>query len=250
VGKANVSVVVGGASGIGAAVVSALAAEADSPTKVVVWDVQAPADVICDVTDPDQVEAAASETAETYGLPTSLSITAGIGHAGLLLDVPVEEWDRVMAVNLRGPMLVMRAFARRLISAGAGASFVATSSVSARIADSSMAAYCASKAALDMVIKVAAAEWAASGIRVNGVAPGVTATPMLGGAPVDRGWLARVAERTALGAIGTAEQIAQAILAVHRLEWVTGEIVTCDGGLMLHTPIDSYREVKRARGEG
>jgi NAD(P)-dependent dehydrogenase (short-subunit alcohol dehydrogenase family) len=87
------------------------------------------------------------------------------------------------------------------------------------------------------VIAVAALEWAPT-VRVNGVAPGVTDTPMLGPAPRDRGWLREVADRTALRRLGTADDVAATILAVHGLRWVTGQIVPCDGGLSRRSPID------------
>ena len=60
-------------------------------------------------------------------------------------------------------------------------------------------------------------------------------------------WLAGVAERTALGRLGEAEDVAQVILAVHGLDWVTGQVIECDGGLALRSPIDSYGEAMRAR---
>jgi NAD(P)-dependent dehydrogenase (short-subunit alcohol dehydrogenase family) len=100
-----------------------------------------------------------------------------------------------------------------------------------------MGLYCASKAALDMVVKVAALEWAPE-VRVNAVAPGVTDTPMLGRAPRTGKWLSGVVSRTALGHLGTANDIAEAVLAVHSSKWMTGQIVVCDGGLTLHSPID------------
>ena len=152
-----------------------------------------------------------------------MTVTAGIGHAGLLLDVPADDWDRVVGTNAKGVWLAMRALAGPMLAAGGG-SIVATSSVSARLADRTMGLYCVSKAALDMLIKVASVEWAPA-VRVNGVAPGVTDTPMLGPAPRDRGWLQGVAERTALGRLGTADDVAEAVLAVHAMRWVTGEIV-------------------------
>jgi NAD(P)-dependent dehydrogenase (short-subunit alcohol dehydrogenase family) len=120
---------------------------------------------------------------------------------------------------------------------GAGGSIVVTSSVSARLADPLMGVYCVSKAALDMFVAVAAREWAPS-VRVNAVAPGVTDTAMLGPVPRDRGWLGGVAERTALGRLGTPDDVAEAILAVHGMSWVTGQTVVCDGGLSRHSPID------------
>lgn len=88
-----------------------------------------------------------------------------------------------------------------------------------------------------MVIKVAAAEWAPT-LRVNGVAPGVTDTPMLGPVARDGPWLSGVAHRTALGRLGTADDIAETIMAVHSMTWVTGQVVSCDGGLALRSPID------------
>lgn len=225
--------VVGGASGIGAAVAARHRADG---AEVVVWDVAEGADVVCDITDPGAVDAAVEHTIAAVGVPTVVTVTAGVGHGGMLLDVPVEEWDRVMAVNTRGVWLALRGLARPMLGAGGG-SMVAISSVSARLVDRSMGVYCASKAALDMVVRVAAAEWAPA-LRVNAVAPGVTDTPMLGRAPRSGSWLGGVAERTALGRLGTAEDVAEAVLAVHALGWLTGESVTCDGGLMLRSPIN------------
>jgi NAD(P)-dependent dehydrogenase (short-subunit alcohol dehydrogenase family) len=107
-----------------------------------------------------------------------------------------------------------------------------------------MGLYCVSKAALDMVIAVAALEWAPE-VRVNGVAPGVTDTAMLGPAPRDGEWLGGVAVRTALGRLGTPEDIAQAIVALHETTWVTGQVLVCDGGLSLRSPIDPLGRVDR-----
>jgi NAD(P)-dependent dehydrogenase (short-subunit alcohol dehydrogenase family) len=226
------SVVVGGASGIGAAVAARLR---EAGAEVVVWDV-AGGDVVCDITDPDQVTAAVERTVAAVGVPTTVTITAGVGHGGMLLDADPADWDRVMGTNAKGAWLAMRALARPMLDAGGG-SIVATSSVSAHLVDRTMGLYGASKAALDMVIRVAAAEWAPL-VRVNGVAPGVTDTPMLGPVPRDRGWLADVAGRTALGRLGTPDDVAEVVLAVHDLTWVTGQIVPCDGGLSLRSPIN------------
>ncbi len=231
------AVVVGGASGIGAAVVERYRA-AGVPT--LVWDRTGDADVECDITEPGAIDAAAAATIDRVGVPTQVTITAGVGHAGLLLDVTADEWDDVMRVNTRGPWLVMRALAARMIAAGSAGSIVATSSVSAHLVDRNMGADCASKAALSMVVQVAAHEWAEHGIRVNAVGPGVTRTPMLGPARAGSGWLAEVEDRTPLGRLGEADDIAAAVIALHELEWVTGQVLDCDGGLSLHSPIDSF----------
>lgn len=233
------ALVVGGGSGIGAALVEAYRQRGVEP---IVWDVAGERDVDCDISDPTAVESVTAATIDTYGVPTEISVTAGIGQSGLLIDESPEAWDRVLAVNTRGPWLVMRALARALAARSTPASIVVTSSISAHLTDRAMGLYCVSKAALNMLVQVAAAEWAPLGIRVNAVAPGVTETPMLGRAPTDRGWLLHVQQRTALGRLGQPGDVAEAILALHGLGWVTGQTLDCDGGLALHSPIDAFGE--------
>jgi NAD(P)-dependent dehydrogenase (short-subunit alcohol dehydrogenase family) len=227
------SVVVGGGSGIGAAVA---ASQRALGSEVVTWDITGTGDLECDITDPGQISAAVEETLQRIGLPTMVTISAGVGHSSYLADADPMEWDRTMSINAKGPWLTMRALAP-LMAGGDGGSIVAVGSVSSQIADKTMGLYCASKAALDMVVKVAALEWAPD-IRVNAVAPGVTDTPMLGRAPRTGKWLSSVVDRTALGRLGTANDIAEAVLAVHSSTWMTGQIVVCDGGLSLLSPID------------
>lgn len=227
------AVVVGGGSGIGAAVVERQRLQG---LEVLGWDLGEKADVRCDITDASQVDRATEETLERIGVPTLLTVTVGIGHSSSLLAAQPDDWDKIVGTNAKGVWLVMRAVAPHMLDHGGG-SIVTTSSVSARLADKAMGLYCVSKAALDMVIAIAALEWAPT-LRVNGVAPGVTDTAMLGPAPRDRGWLRGVAERTALGRLGTPGDIAETILALHDTHWVTGQVLTCDGGLSLHSPID------------
>jgi len=231
------AVVVGGASGIGAATADLYRAQG---VAVTVWDVAGAFDIRCDVTDASSVDRAMAQTLAGTGIPDETTVTAGIGHSGQLLDESVEAWDRVMAVNARGPWLVMRSVANAMREAGRPGSIVATSSVSARLVDRGMGLYCASKAALSMLVQVAASEWGPLGIRVNAIAPGVTQTPMLGRAPTESGWLAGVRQRTPLGRLGQAEDIAAAIAALHQMEWVTGQVLECDGGLSMHSPISSF----------
>lgn len=233
------ALVVGGGSGIGAALVAAHRARG---TRTVVWDVAGERDMTCDVADPDAVEEAVAKTRSGCGVPDRVTVTAGVGHGGLLTRVPVEEFDHVMTVNTRGPWLCLRAWARVMETEGRAGSFVVVSSISARLADRSMGVYCMSKAALSMFVKVAAQEWGPLGVRVNAVAPGVTLTPMLG--PVGSSssapspWLTEVASRTALGRLGEAEDVSHVILGLHNMAWVTGQVLECDGGLSLHSPID------------
>jgi NAD(P)-dependent dehydrogenase (short-subunit alcohol dehydrogenase family) len=242
------ALVIGGGSGIGAAVAETYR---ERGTTTVTWDVAGSRDVTCDITKPDDIDEAVGTTRAHWGVPTEITVTAGVGHAGLLADAAPEDFDRIMQVNARGPWLCMRAWFGALRQRGGPASLVAVSSVSARLVDRNMGIYCASKAALSMLVQVAAAEWGAFGVRVNAVAPGVTSTPMLGhgaaataaGSP----WLAAVAARTALGRLGEAGDIAETVLALHGMGWVTGQVVECDGGLTLHSPIDSWGEMQPAR---
>ena len=96
-----------------------------------------------------------------------------------------------------------------------------------------------------MLVRVAATEWGAHGIRVNAVGPGVTRTPMLAKPEQLPGWVEGLTERTALGRLGEADDVAETIVAVLEMSWVTGQTVFADGGLALHSPIDSYGQVQR-----
>jgi NAD(P)-dependent dehydrogenase (short-subunit alcohol dehydrogenase family) len=182
-------------------------------------------------------------------VPTRVVACAGIGASGTLLAQSVEQWQRVMAVNLTGTWLTIRAAAQAMIEAETGGSIVAVSSISGTVADRDMGAYCVSKAGLNMLVKVAAVEWGSYGIRVNAVGPGVTRTPMLGKPEQLPGWVEGLCERTALGRLGEAADVAGVIVGVLELSWVTGQVVHADGGLALHSPIDAYGQMQRLRGK-
>ncbi len=242
--SASIALVTGGASGIGREVAGRLR---DAGHDVVVWDLSG-ADIACDVSDPGAVSAAMEQTVRDHGVPTRIVTCAGIGASGLLLKQSPAEWERVLAVNLTGTWLTIRAAAQAMVDAGVGGSIVAVSSISGTVADRDMGAYCVSKAGVDMLVKVAAVEWGSYGIRVNAVGPGVTRTPMLPNPEQLPGWVEGLSERTALGGLGEATDVAGAIVGVLELPWVTGQIVHADGGLALHSPIDAYGQA--AAGDG
>ena len=235
------AVVTGGASGIGSAVVARLRAAGHT---AVVWDVKG-GDIGCDISDPDSVSAAIGKTVAEHGTPDRLVACAGIGASGLLLSQTVADWRRVIDTNLTGTWLTMRAVAQAMVDAGSGGSIVAVSSISGTLADRDMGAYCVSKAGIDMLVRIAATEWGPHGIRVNAVGPGVTRTPMLGAAEQLPGWVDGLKERTALGRLGEPDDVAEAIVAVLEMSWVTGQTVFADGGLALHSPIDAYGQMAR-----
>jgi NAD(P)-dependent dehydrogenase (short-subunit alcohol dehydrogenase family) len=242
----SVALVTGGASGIGSEVVGLLRAAGHD---VVVWDL-ADADIDCDISDPDAVSAAMERTVGERGVPTRVVTCAGVGASGMLVEQSPAQWERVLAVNLTGTWLTLRAAALAMIDAGVGGSIVAVSSISGTVADRDMGAYCVSKAGVDMLVKVAAVEWGSHGIRVNAVGPGVTRTPMLPNPERLPGWVEGLSERTALGRLGEAADVAGAIVGVLELPWVTGQAVHADGGLALHSPIDAYGQLQRVLGKG
>jgi NAD(P)-dependent dehydrogenase (short-subunit alcohol dehydrogenase family) len=235
------TVVVGGGSGIGGAVVKRLRGAGQ---EVLVWDLVG-GDITCDISDPDAVVAAMEQTLASDGAPDRFVTCAGVGASGLLLEQTPEHWRRVLDVNLTGTWLAMRAGAQAMIDAGTGGSIVAVSSISGTLADRDMGAYCVSKAGIDMLVRVAAAEWGAHGIRVNAVGPGVTRTPMLAKPEQLPGWVEGLTERTALGRLGEADDVAEAITSLLDLSWVTGQTLFADGGLALQSPIDAYGQVQR-----
>jgi NAD(P)-dependent dehydrogenase (short-subunit alcohol dehydrogenase family) len=235
------AIVTGGGSGIGAAVVARLR---NGGADVLAWDVKG-GDISCDVSDAESVADALEQTMAAHGIPDRLVACAGVGASGLLLDQELAEWRRVLDTNLTGSWLTMRAVARAMIDSGRGGSIVAVSSISGSLADRDMGAYCVSKAGLDMLVRVAAVEWGAHGIRVNAVGPGVTRTPMLAKPEQLPGWVEGLTERTALGRLGEADDVAETIVTVLEMSWVTGQTVFSDGGLALHSPIDAYGQVQR-----
>ena len=239
----TVALVTGAGSGIGKRVAELLAAAGH---EVVGWDIQG-AEIHCDITDPAAVDAAMAAAVAEHGPASRVVACAGVGRAGMLVDETVQDWNRVIAINLTGTWLTLRAAARAMIATGTPGSMVAVSSISGTVVDRNMGAYCASKAAVDMLVKVAATEWGPHGIRVNAVGPGVTRTPMLARPEDLPGWVEGLTERTPLGRLGEADDVAQAALGVLELPWVTGQIVHADGGLALHSPIDSHGAVQRLK---
>ena len=233
------AVVTGGASGIGRAIAEVLA---EGGARVTVADrdrarAEATAaalggEVIAlDVTDPCAVEAAAARYAEG-GAADILVNNAGIVHNAPSLDVDLADWRRVIDVNLHGVFHTARAFGRAMVAAGRG-SVVNISSICGEVTvhPQPQAAYNAAKAGVNLLTKSLAVEWAGK-VRVNAVAPGYTATELtlLGRSKPEwfETWLAgipmgRLAEPREIG-------LAVAFLASDAASYVTGTVLTVDGG--------------------
>jgi NAD(P)-dependent dehydrogenase (short-subunit alcohol dehydrogenase family) len=226
------AVVTGGASGIGAGITKRLR---DEGARTLVWDIADGADVKCDVSDPESVAAAMADTKDQIGVPTAFVTCAGVGSHARVEAIEVDDWDRTFAINVRGVMLCMQAFIRELRVIDSPGSFVAISSISAVVADPALATYSATKAAVNQLVRVAAREQGQYGIRVKAVAPGPTLTPLSAGLLGQPGWKEEIVERTPLREVGQPEYIAEAVAGALRMDWVTGDVITADGGAALVT---------------
>jgi NAD(P)-dependent dehydrogenase (short-subunit alcohol dehydrogenase family) len=150
-----------------------------------------------------------------------------------LLEMEAAAWDRVFAVNVRGVMLVSQAVGRRWIERGTRGAIVHLSSGAGRSARRGAAAYCGSKAALNMLVEVLALELGPSGIRVNAVAPGLVMDTIASAESPDQHEYYNLQLRgTPLGRTGAPQDIADAVafLASDKSAWTTGAILDVSGG--------------------
>ena len=182
----RVAVVTGAASGIGREVAVALAGHGAAVAGVdldgegltrLVKEIGGCA-IPADLADADAADRVVDDAVAALGRIDILINAAGTSSGAGLVDTTVEVWDRVQAVNLRAPFLLMRAAARHMLTQGDGGRIVNVSSGSAFRALPATPAYGASKAGLLSLTRMGAGELGPAGINVNAVAPGITATPM------------------------------------------------------------------------
>ena len=199
--------------------------------------------VTADVTRAGDAEAIVVTALDRFGRVDVLVNNAGAGRFGsLLVDLPLDEWRRVIDANLTGTFLVSQAAARVMIAGGRGGSIVNVTSVAGRAGAAHMGAYSPAKFGVIGLTQVLAAELADHAIRVNAVAPGAIDTDLedatldgVGrefGVEVDRARAARV-RRVSLGRLGTPDEAADAIayLASPLASFVTGQTLNVSGGL-------------------
>jgi NAD(P)-dependent dehydrogenase (short-subunit alcohol dehydrogenase family) len=234
--KDKIAVVTGGLSGIGAAVAQRFAAEG---AKVVAADTGAPdaplgdapiAPFQMDVADAASVRRMADAVLARHGRIDLLVNSAGIARNIPFLEHPVEEFDRIVAVNLRGTFLVGQACAAAMAKQGGGA-IVNISSISGMRGNPGRAGYGASKGGVVILSQVMANDLAAHGIRVNVIAPGPIETEMMRAMNTGSGGNTML-DRVPLGRAGTPDEIAKAavFLCSDDASYMTGHVMAVDGG--------------------
>jgi NAD(P)-dependent dehydrogenase (short-subunit alcohol dehydrogenase family) len=242
----KVAVVTGAARGIGRACAERLLAEG---AKVVLGDIDAaelqrcaaeigsPQTVLALVTDvsrKDEVDALVQAAVATFGRLDIMVNNAGIAPVQDFLDISEADYDRVLAVNLKGAFMGTQAAARQMIAQGQGGVIVNMSSINSGLANPRVATYAISKGGMNQVTGTAAVAFAPYGIRVVGVGPGTIATEMvMDGTFIDSEEMRRaILSRTPLGRLGTAAEIASvvAFLASEDASYITGETIYPDGG--------------------
>ena len=244
--EGRVALITGAAQGIGLACAHIFA---ESGAKVVLADVNGQAGerearalreagrsavaVRCDVTRRADIEAAVELAVGEFGRLDILVANAGIVHAAEFLDIEEADFDRVIAVNLKGVFLAGQAAARRMVKQGGGGAIVNMSSVNAVLAIPNQVPYVVSKGGINQLTRVMALSLAPHGIRVNAVGPGtilteLAKTAVLGNREAER----KILARTPLGRLGEPEEVARvaAFLASDEASYLTGQTIYPDGG--------------------
>lgn len=189
-----------------------------------------------DVSQPDAVAAGVAEAVAAFGRIDGLVNNAGIIRAGDFLDYTLEDFDKVLSINLRGAFMMGQAVARQMVKqveAGqAPGSIVNMSSINSVVAIPNQTGYCVSKGGLAQLNKVMALSLAPYGIRVNAVGPGSIMTDILGTVMTDETAKKGILSRTPIGRVGETDEVASVVefLLSDASSYVTGETIYCDGG--------------------
>jgi NAD(P)-dependent dehydrogenase (short-subunit alcohol dehydrogenase family) len=191
-----------------------------------------------DIVSAAQVASAFEHLVDEFGKVDVLYNNAGINSSGSVLTATEDDWDRCMAINVKGTFLCSQAAGALMAAAGSG-SIINQGSVAALVGIANFASYCASKGAVVALTRSMSVDLAPQGVRVNAICPGTVFTtlmePMLiarGGGDLDKG-LAMTVSKYPIGRLGTPAEIAQValFLAGDESSFVTGSVITADGGM-------------------
>lgn len=241
----RVSVVTGGASGIGRAAALAFAeagadvvvidrnAEGADETAAMIAGASGRALAIgCDVSDAESLRAARTQAEAAFGPADILANCAAVQLRGPLAELSEADWDRAFDINLKGYFLSAQIFGRGMIARGAGA-MVHISSIQSLYPSPGAGAYSASKSGIVMLSRQLALEWGPHGVRSNVVQPAWVHTPFSAERYADPAFRAERESKVPLGRIGRPEDIAEAVLflASPRASYISGTELLVDGGL-------------------
>ncbi|MEO9337568.1 SDR family oxidoreductase [Mesorhizobium sp. SB112] len=188
--------------------------------------------IACSVTDEAEIDAAIADIAASGNLAAIVN-SAGIGMDKPAVDTSVEEFRRIVDINLTGTFIVARAAARHWIATKTPGAIVNISSVSGMIGNKGRSAYGSSKGAVNMLTAILATELGQQNIRVNAVAPGAVDTPLSRAVHTDdvrAQWHERIPQRR----YGTAREIAStvAFLVSDEASYINGQVIAVDGGFV------------------
>ena len=239
----KIALIIGASRGIGAAAARlfaregatvVLAARTGHVLTAVAADLPTASAVVTDVGDVASVERAVATVVDRYGRLDVAFNNAGVGvRPHPIVDFPEDDFDLVMRVNVKGAFFAMSAEVKAMIPNGGGA-IVNTSSVGSLIGNPALPAYGAAKRAVNSLTASAAVTYAAAGIRVNAIAPGLTMTEMVEEwNRHDPGVIERIIAQTPLGRAAAPEEIAEAAawLLSDRASFVTGAVLPVTGGV-------------------
>jgi len=189
--------------------------------------------VAFDVTDPAAVRAGVEQAERLAGPLDILVNNTGVQHREPMLEVAVDDWDRVLQTNLTSAFLVSRAVAAGMVARGQG-KIVNICSVQTWLARPGIAAYAASKAGLAALTRGMCAEWAGLGLNVNGLAPGYVVTELTRPLVDDPAFDSWIRGRTPAGRWATVDDLVGTLiwLAAPASDFVNGQVIAVDGGLM------------------
>ena len=240
----RVALVTGASRGIGRGLVDALAAagatvaitarnlaDAEAAAAEVTASGGAASAHALDVNDVESICAAIDQVVARHGHLDILVANAGLGANHAALDVTEGDWDEMMAVNARGLFFTAQAAGRVMVAQGSGR-IIALSSQASLVGIRDHAVYCASKGAVNQIVRVLALEWGALGVTVNAVAPTFIYTPGTAERLDDDDYRRAVVERIPIGKVGTIADVAGAVLylASEAAAMVNGVILPVDGG--------------------